>query len=231
MAPSATSNFELTRDGLFRRSFQLAGLLEASQSPRADDLALATDLLGMELDALQAEGVVLRTVEMTTEALTAATKTVALSADCIDVFVGPDNVAGTIVPLTGNETLVRAISRQEYISISNKDSQATPSLVYIEKLAAVTLYFWPVPAVSTATFRYSKIRLPRDADTGAVTLDLARRWQKAICYAMAWQIAMAKSAPLERVKALKSIADEEKAKARNNDVEKTHQQLYVARPW
>lgn len=231
MTTSATSAFELTRDSLLRRSFQLAGLLHASHSPNSDDLALASDLLGMELDALQAEGIVLRTVEMTTAALTAATATVSLSADCIDVFVGPDNVAGTIVPLAGNETLVRAISRQEYLSISNKTSQATPSLVYVEKLAAVTLYFWPVPAVSTAVFRYSKVRLMRDADTGAVTLDLARRWQKAICYSMAWQIAMAKSAPLERVKALRSIGEEEKFKARMNDVEKTHAQLYVARPW
>jgi hypothetical protein len=229
MPPSATSNFELTRDGLLRRSMQLAGLLEASQSPSANDLALASDLLGMELDALQAEGVVLRTVEMTTEPLIASTVSYTLSSDCIDVFVGPDNVAGTIVPATGNETLVRAISRQEYVAISNKTSAATPSLVYVEKLASVKLYFWPVPPVSTASFRYSKIRLPRDADTGAVTLDLSRRWQKAMCYSMAWQIAMAKSSPLERVKALRSIAEEEKAKARANDVEKTHQQLYVAR--
>lgn len=229
MATSSTSTFELNRDALLRRAFQIAGLLYVSQSPNADDLSLASDLLGMELDALEAEGVVLRMLERATLPLVSGTAEYTLDADCIDVFVGPDNVAGTIVPASGNETLVRGISRQEYLQISNKTSAATPSLVYIEKLATVKVVFWPVIANSTSSFRYSKYRLPRDADTGAVTLDLARRWQKAICWSMAWQLAMAKSLPLDRVNALRSVGEQEKDKARANDVEKTHAQLYVAR--
>ncbi len=227
MTVSSTANFELNVDNLLRRSFQLAGLLEASQRPRPDDLSMARDILGMELDALQAEGTILRTEIGSLQALTASTTSYGLASDTIDVFVGPDNVAGMIVPSSGAETPVRAISAMEYQAITNKAVEATPVMVFVEKLATVTLYFWPVPHVSTTQFRYRKIRLPRDADTGAVTLDLARRWQKAICYQMAWQIALAKSIPPNRVDQLRKIGESEKAKALANDVEKANGQLYV----
>lgn len=228
MTISATATFELTRDQLLRRAFQLAGLLESAQSMRADDAAMASDLLGMELDSLQAEGVLLRHVERTTKALVAGTAAYTLDTDTVDVFVGPDNVAGTYVPSSGGESVIRAISRQEYIQITNKTTQAVPSLVYIEKTASVVATFWPVPA-ATSSYRYSKVRFPRDADTGTVTLDVARKWQKALCYQMAWQIALAKSAPAAKVAMLKGVGESEKRKALMNDVESPHAQLYVSR--
>jgi hypothetical protein len=228
MAVASTATFELSIDALLRRSFNLAGLYEAGQATiNANDLSLGRDLLGMELDSLQAEGTYLRTIESTTQALTASTASYALPSDTIDVFVGPDNVAGMIVPTSGGATPVRAISRQEYMQITNQTSESTPTLVYVEKQALVTLKFWPVPAVSTQTFRFSEIHLPRDSDTGSATPDVARRWQKAICYSMAWQIALAKSLPGARVGMLKNMADELKVKAQMSDVEKGSIQLYV----
>jgi len=229
MSVSTNQNFELTTDQLCRRAYQLAGLLEAGQVVQANDLALAHDLLGMELDALQADGVVLRTVERTTLALTSTTNPeYTLPAATIDVYVGNDNVAGTIVPTQGNETLVRAISRQEYLQISNKLSNATPSLVYIEKQGTTKVCFWPVPAVTNSSFRYNRIRLPYDSE-GSKTLDLARRWQKAICYMLAWQLALAKSLPADRVSMLRSVGEEAKAKAVAGDIESTSIQMYAMR--
>lgn len=226
MTVSANSSFELGRDALFRRAFQLAGLLEVSQNPTGDDITLATDLLSMEIQALQGIGVVVTQVERTTLALVAGTAEYTLPADTMDVMIGPDNTAGTIVPASGvAETPVRAISRAEYIETSNKLSQSTPTLVYVERLmASVKLAFWMVPN-TTASFRYSKIRFPRDNDTGTVTLDLARRWQKAMCTSMAAQLALAKNAPLARVKMLQDMAEREKAIAARSDVEKGHIQL------
>jgi len=228
VATASTQTFELSIDSLCRRSFQLAGLLEARQLPSTDDLALAHDFLGMELDALQADGIVLRTVERTTLALTAGTAEYTLDGSTIDVYVDPSNVVGTIVPTTGNETLVRAMSRQEYLSISNKDTQTNPALVYVEKQGTTKVVFWPVPEVN-CTFRYAKIRLPYDSSDGSKTMDLARRWQQAICYTIAWQLATAKSLPLDRVGFIRNTAEEMKARARMGDTEKTNIQMYVSR--
>jgi hypothetical protein len=190
---------------------------------------MASDLLGMELDALQTEGIVVTHVERTTQALVAGTAEYTLASDTLDVFVGPDNVAGTVFASGGAETPVRVISRAEYQAIAKKDTQALPTMVFVERLASVKLVFWCTPN-ATLTFRYSRIRLPRDMDTGSRTLDLARRWQKAICFSMAYQLALAKSAPTTRVQFLLGESERLKALARTSDVEKGHMQMYIDTP-
>jgi hypothetical protein len=194
-----------------------------------DDISMAADLLGMELDALQAEGIVVTHVERSTLALLAGTTEYTLPAETLDVFVGPDNVVGTVFVTGGAETPVRAISRAEYTAIAKKDTQSVPTLVFIERLAQVKAVFWCVPSVAS-TFRYNKIRLPRDMDTGTVTLDLARRWQKAICFSMAYHLSLAKSAPTTRVQFLLGEAERLKAIARASDVEKTNMQMWIDGP-
>lgn len=233
MTVSANANFELSRDTLIRRAFQLAGLIYSAQTPPADDLAMASDIMGMELDALQAEGIILRTVERTTQAITSITGAgpYTLAADTIDVVIGPENFCGTVqASVSDAETPVKSISSHEYtVNISMKGTTSSrPSYVLIEKLATVQLTFWPAPSANM-TFKYQKIRLPKDVDTGAVTLDLARRFQKALCYAVAWQVAMAKSVPMERVDRLRKEAEQQKAIARSTDVEKGHVQMFVGR--
>lgn len=227
MTTSSTSVFELNRDTLLRRSFQLAGLLEASQNPSADDLSLASDLMGMELLAMQATGIVVTHVDRTTLSLVAGTAEYTLPSDTLDVFVPADNVVGTIVPASGAETPVMCISRAEYIATPNKTSQGTPTQVFIERLATVKAVFWMVPNATGALFRYAKVRFPRDMDIGTVTLDLAKRWQKAICYSMAYQVGLAKSIPMSRVQFLMNEAERQKAMAQSSDVEKGHAQFYV----
>lgn len=189
-----------------------------------DDIALASDLLGMELQAMQGEGIVVTHVERTTLALVAGTAEYTLPSDTLDVFVPPDNVVGMVSTVGAAETPVRVISRAEYQAIPVKTSQGAPSVVFIERLASVKAVFWQVPS-AVSTFRYNVIRLPRDMDTGSRTLDLARRWQKAICFSMAYHLALAKSAPLQRVKFLLDEAERQKGIARMSDVEKTHVQM------
>jgi hypothetical protein len=228
MTVSANSDFELSRDQLIRRAFQLSQVIEAGEAPRADDISMASDILGMELDALQADGTVLRTIERTNLTLASGTASYALSGDCIDVHVNPDNKAGMVWETAGSETAVISISRQDYESLGNKTATGTPSLCYIEKGPVISLLFWPVPD-SAMTFRYSKVRLIKDMDTGAVTLDLARRWQKAIVYSMAWQIAMAKGIGMEKVGFLKKCADEFRFKALSDDQQRGDAQLSIQR--
>lgn len=228
MATSSTSTFELTADALIRRSLQIAGLLEASQTPVADDLSQGRDLLMMELLALQSEGVTITQTSRTTQALVASTAEYALATEVLDVAIDGNGLAGTVYPSTNVETPVRSISRSEYNQIPTKDTEGTPSLVVVERLATVSLLFWPVPSAAM-TFRYLKMRFPRDLDNGGRTLDIARRWQKALAYMLAYQFAFAKSLPPDRRGALKGEAAEQKALAKASDVEKGPMTLYVGR--
>lgn len=229
MTVSANYTFELNRAQILRRAYQVAGLLEASQSPGSSDMDLASDFLNLELDELQARGVVTRSIERTTLSLVANTSTYALDADCIDVYIGPNDVAGTAAQTAGNETLVKAVTRQDYQQINNKTAtSAVPTLVYVEKLATVQLVFWPVPS-STGFFYYSKVRLLKDMDTGAVTPDLNRRWHLTLIYCVARHLARAKSKAMGVVNDLDRQAEVRVALLLADDKQKIDGQLSIQR--
>lgn len=227
MTTSATSNLEATRGTIIRRSFQLAGMLEASQATEGDDITMAADFLQMDLLSLVSDSTAPTWVTRTTLALVASTAAYTLP-DCLDVVIDGNNAAGMHVPSSGAETVVQAMTRADYQAISNKTTTGVPSMVFVERLTTVTATFWPVPA-ATATFRYSSLRWPRDSDTDARTLDLSKRWMKAITYSLAHQLALAKSAPLDRVQYLEGLAERYKMRARESDVEHVHGQLFVGR--
>jgi hypothetical protein len=228
MATASTSAFELTRDGLIRRAFQLAGLIEASQQPSAEDIAMAADVLAMVLLDLQADGIVPTQVTRTTVALVAGTASYTLPDDTLDVVVDVNGFVGTIVPSSGSETPVHTMPRSDYVGIPIKTTEGTPTRVFVERSASVTLVFWPVPS-ATASFRYSQLRFARDVTSGSVTLDLSKRWQLALCYDLASHVALMKSVPLDRQQMLREEAEALKRRCRSSDVEKGHIQMWVAR--
>lgn len=228
MTVSGTNTFELTRDEIIRRAYQLAGALDSKNTPTGDDIAMASDILGMELDYLQAQGVLLRSITYTTQAVTSGTASYTLPGDTIDVMVEPDNRAGQIWQTAGSETVVRNVTRADYDAISNKTATGTPTLALIQKLASVTLTLWPVPDASM-TFRYSKVSLLDDMSTGAATLDLARKWQKPITYTLAWQLALAKGVELNRVGFLKNQAEEMRQVAMSDERQRGDAQLAIFR--
>jgi len=225
---SSTATFELDVSGIIRRGMQVAGLLEASQQPSDADEEMARDFVNLELDELQAEGDVQRTWTRTTLPLVAGTSTYSLDSDCVDVFVGPDNVVGTIVPSSGAETPVTVMSRHEYVSKSDKTSQSTPTRVMVERTATIKLVFWPVPPTSPGSFRYQKGTLMRDANPTNYTPDIDRKRAKALIWAVAYDMAVAKKMGIDRVGMLRAERDRLKAVARANDVERGHAQFYVA---
>ena len=228
MAVSANYSLEFNRDEIIRLAFQLAGLLDSYGSPDAYDTEMASDFFNLELQALQAEGVVLRTVERDTIDLIDGTASYVLDADTIDVQVGNNDQAGMLVPTSGNQTQVKVVSRDDYEAIPDKTTEGKPSLVYVEKAASVTLKFWPVPDDSTDDFAFYRVRLLRDMDTGTVTTDLARRWLKAITWALAGHLAMAKSMGLDRVQFLNNEGERLKAVCRADDVQRGRMRLRVA---
>lgn len=228
MATSSTSTFDLPRDRMIRRALQLAQVLEASQQPSADDIDLGADLLQIELLELQADGANVIQTTRTTLDLVDGTAEYTLPSDTFDVQIDGNNFAGTIVASTGTETPLRAISRLDYLSIPDKDVEATPTLVFVERLVdQVKVCFWPVPDDSTLDYRYAQIRLARDSSPGTVTMDASRRWQKALTFALAYQLSITKSADPRTRDELKREAAEARARAMNSDVGKGHIQFYV----
>lgn len=228
MAIASTATFELTRDQLIRRAFQLAGMTEASMSPDSDDIAMAADFLGMELDTLQAEGIVLRTVERATKSLVDGTAEYTLDSDTLDVHVGPDDLLGshTVTGATGS-TYVKAIGRAEYLAISNRTAEGTPTMGYVERgTTSVKIVLWPVPSAA-ATLTYQRVRMIRDVTSGSVTMDLVKAWMKPVMWAMAHQIILAKAGDLARADYVRNEAERLKAVVRSYDRQRGTAQLAI----
>jgi hypothetical protein len=220
MTVSANSSMDFSRDEIITMAYQYARLVESGQAPSGDDIAMGANFFNLELMNLQSEGIVLRTAERTTLALVTGTAEYTLPAEVIDIEVGPNNQVGTIVPASGGESIVTLIHRSDYLDLATKTNQGRPTQVYVEKQDRVKLVFWPVPDSSSPTFRYAKIRLLRDMDSGTVTTDLARRWLQAVTYAVASQVALAKSMPLELVGFLRAEAERLKTTLRMDDAQR-----------
>lgn len=216
----------LSRATFIKRALQLAGVVDAGVvSVPAGDIDLATDFLTMEIESLQDQGIVLQNIERATLSVLAGTIEYTLPTTTLNVFIGPDNIAGTMESSAGTETPVKALSRHEYTTgILRKDAQAAaPSHVYVEKTADVKVIFWPEPT-EARTFHYQRVAM-------STTMDGFRRWQKALCYAVAAAVAGAKSRPEAIVGRLMGQAKAERAMAKGADVELGPAQFFIPSSW
>lgn len=190
MTVNTTSTRELSIDRLVYLAIQKAGMLPAG-APRSgtqwENYAVqARDFLEVEIDSLQAEGMLSRALELYDVTLVAGTATYALPATTLGV-VGDAMYAA---PSATNQTVVRSIDMARYQLISDKETEGTPSLYWPQALGTVTLYVWPVPDAA-GTLTIPRHRLLADNDDGTRTVDLERYWAKFLINAVAHEVAQA----------------------------------------
>jgi len=199
MTVSANPTPDFQRDQLLLAAYGVCGLIPMGSAPDADQLARGATLMNLVLDELQADGVVLTSAVRTTLALVSGIAEYTLDTDTIDVRVDSDDTVGTIIPASSSdaETIVRSMSDNEYLKIASKSTMTgRPSRCFIDKAGnTLKAVFWPVPNSSLISFRYTKIRLLRATDTGAVTLELRRVWCPYVMWATAAGIAYDNSKP------------------------------------
>lgn len=229
MTVSASSTRELDINRICKLALQAAGLLPAGapmSGVQWEKLSgQARDFLEVELDALQAEGVVARAVEFYDVTLVAGTTTYALPGTTVSV-IGDAMFLKT--GETSGETLVRSVDRTRYHELSDKVAQGTPTLMFVETHAVFTLYLWPVPS-DAGTLRIQRQRLLADASDGTKTVDLERYWVKYMVMATAHMLALSNGIDPSKVGYLNSKAGQllNVAKARSGNatpgqVEYTH---------
>lgn len=225
---------DFSRDQILTAAIRLTGILSYSRDADADQILGASYHLNMALQDLQSDGLVLTTASRTTLALTASTAEYTLSSDVLDVELGQDDTAGTIINSGGTaETIVKAMSRGEYQTLAVKTVTGLPSRCYVERRAPLKLVFWPVPNSSSLTFRYTQVKFLRAADNGAVTMDTQRTAIKYLTYATASGVAFDSNQP-EKGSAFRGMAAEERERFRAGD--KQHGTLrfrvgHVGRNW
>lgn len=234
MTVSANITPDFQRDQILTGAIRLCGLLTAGEEPSPEQIEGALFHFRLALQELQSEGTILTTTERASLILVAGTSEYALPSDVYDVALGVDDAIGAIVSAGGQgETIVKTMSRGEWMNISMKVVSGRPSRCYIEKKLTTSAVFWPTPDDSTVTFRYSKVRLLKDSDTGANTTDLRRTWAPYMTYATAVGVALDNS-KTEQASLFKNWADAKLAKCKAGDVQRGNirfQLRHNARNW
>lgn len=201
-----TATFAPSVDMIIRQGMQLAGLVPLGREPSAIELRHARDMFDVTLKSLSSRGALLDQLERKTYTLSPPTagspSTLTMDADTIEV-----NFPMTIM-LSGqtSETVITPMVWREYQYLSNKLTTGTPTSCYVEKLATVTLYFWPIPT-QTYTLSLQRQRLVADSVSGAAP-DVRGRWYEALTYSIAHKMSLAASLPTNQSQNLKGLADE-----------------------
>jgi hypothetical protein len=214
MTVNSTSTREFTIDGIVKLALQTAGLIPAGapQSGTQWDnySSQARDFLELEVDGLQAQGLLERAVALYDVTLVAGSSAYAMPSTTLSVvgdamYLPPTSTSG--------QTVVKPMDRARYQLISDKDAQGTPSLYWAEQLAAVTVYLWPVPD-EDGTLTIQRHRLLADNDDGSKTPDLERYWAKYLVNAVAHWVAMSNGIGVSRLQYLKALAADDLAIAK-----------------
>jgi hypothetical protein len=159
MTTSGTTTFNPTRNQIIYGALRLVGAYEAGNQPRSIQVVNAAEALDMMLKSWQRDGFLWlkQTVYITLVAAQSAytigpASTDTVTTDAVGAVPFTQRPSRVFFPArrtisSGYEVpLVGPISRQEYMSLSNKATPGTPNQVYYDpRINSGALYVWPVP--------------------------------------------------------------------------------------
>lgn len=215
MATSGNYTFDLSTAALIRVAYQRTGVVPAGQDPDSAQYAMGRDFLQVGLTALQAEGIQLRSVLRTTDNLVAGQAQYQAASNVIDI----DERTPYISNASGIDLPLRKIARGEYMALSNKASEAPPSMIYIEKGETLSYFLYPTPDSQYTTVTYPAIVLQPDMTAADNTSGLASRYLDAVTLKLA--VMLCDHHGLNARKAsLKADLEEAAEKVINDDTER-----------
>jgi len=222
MATSGSTDFELDVSDYIEEAFERCGM-----SVRTGyDLTTAKRSLNLLFADWSNRGLNRWTIEQSTVSLVAGTNSYNLDADTIDVLsaVIRTNAGAS----TQSDVTIDRVSRDEFLNIPSKLSQAKPTQWYIDRSITPVLNIWPTPDQSY-TFVYDRLTRIQDADDYTNTVEVPFRFYPCLAAGLAYYISM-KKAP-ERMQLLKAVYEEEFQRAAYEDVDRANLTLTPRRDY
>lgn len=207
MATSGTTDFNLSIDDVIEEAFERCGM-----RPTAGyQLTSARRSLNLVFLDWANRGLNLWTIEQATYTLTQGTKEITLPTDTVNVLeaIIRQNSQGV-----NSDVYIERISREDYLNVPDKTSEARPAQFYVERTNVPKVYFYPA-ADQTYTFVYYRIRRIQDAGVYTNTTDVNFRFLPCLVSGLAFQLSL-KYAP-ERAQALKALYEEDFNRAAMED--------------
>lgn len=204
MATSGSRNFELDVADYVEEAFERCGL----EVRTGYDLKTAKRSLNLMLAEWANRGLNAWTIAQRSQALTQGTGDYNLGTDVIDIL-------SVVVRRSGTDYALERISRDSYLSIPTKTTQARPSQFFLDRQITPVLKLWPVPENSTDVVYYDALTRMDDADDFTNTMEVPFRLYPCLAAGLAYYISI-KRAP-NRAQLLKAMYEEEFERAISED--------------
>jgi hypothetical protein len=221
MATSGSTNFELDVNDYIEEAFERCGL----EVRTGYDVKTANRSLNLMFADWANRGLNRWTIEQSTLSLTSGTAVYTLPTDTIDILSA---VIRTGTGTSQSDTQITRVSRDTYINIPSKNTQAQPSQWYVDRQIIPQIKIWPTPD-TTYTLVYDRLTRIEDADSSINTLDVPFRFYPCLAAGLAYYLAM-KKAP-DRIQILKAVYEEEFNRAAYEDVDRANLSLVPRRDY
>jgi hypothetical protein len=207
MATSGTTTFNLSIDDLIEEAFERCGM-RATSGYQLTSARRSLNLLFLDWAN---RGLNLWTIEQATYALVQGDNTISLPTDVVNVLeaVIRQNNQGT-----NTDVYIERISREDWLNVPDKTTQARPAQFYVERTNTPKVYFYPA-ADQNYTFVYYRIRRIQDAGAYTNDADVNFRFLPCLTSGLAYYLAL-KFAP-DRTAALKALYEEDFLRAAMED--------------
>jgi hypothetical protein len=214
MATSGTTAFDPNFTEIAEEAWERAG----KEMSSGYQLRTARRSMNLMMVEWQNKGINMWTIDEGTIPLVQGTATYTLPADTIDLL---DHVIRTGSGSSQQDINISRISVSNYASIPNKEVQARPIQLYINRLRdAPEVTVWPIPNNGNYTLQYWRMRRIEDVGTGVNTADMTFRFLPALVAGLAYYIAMKMHEFVSRLPMLKEEYVSQFQMAESEDREK-----------
>jgi len=212
MAVSGSTDFELDVADYVEEAFERCGL----EARTGYDLKTATRSLNLMLADWANRGLNQWTIKQRTISLVKSDGEYSLDPDVIDILA-------VVVRRDGTDFSIDRISRDEFLAIPTKTTEARPTQFFLDRQITPNLKIWPLPENSTDVIIYDSLTRIDDADTAKNTMEVPFRFYPCLAAGLAYYLSL-KRAP-ERVQMLKAVYEEEFRRAIDEDRDRASFQI------
>lgn len=202
MALSGTYNFNPSLGEITLYAYNLCGI--RGTALLQEHMESARMAANMMLGRWSSDGVNLWTVDKQSVPLIAGQATYTVPSNTIvmlDAYIVTTNGS------TFTNRLILPISRTEYASYPNPESQGFPTTFWFDRLLSPNVTLWPVPDGTQTSLDYYRVRQIQDSNfSDGQQVEMPYYFLEAFAYGLAQRLALI-WAP-EKVQLLKPLADE-----------------------
>lgn len=227
MPVSGSNDFEQTEESIIKDALILCGGLEDDETPSDAQKSYARRALNRMVKAWSVKGLKAWCWNEVTLTLVVSQQSYSIGPSGADLVTErPIKIANVRKVVSGDETPVRIISRQEYMDQPGKDDTGETVAVYYDpQLTNGVLYVWPAPSAAN-TLKFSLQQYIEDFDTNSNTPYFPVEWHEAIVYGLALRLCPKYEVIGERLQMIAAQADAYLYDAEAADMEQGS--LYIA---